>query len=49
MTEHLSYSSSYLISFRETMKLKENFSSFDLDIGARREIIQMGIQKHSRL
>ena len=31
------------------MKLKENFSSFGLDIEARREIIQMGIQKQPRL
>ena len=41
----LSYSSSYLKLFREAMKLKGNFSSFDLDIEARREIIQKGIQK----
>ena len=37
-TGHLSYSSIYLKSFREAMKLKENFSSFDLDIETRREI-----------
>ena len=31
------------------MKLKDNFSSFDLDIETKREIIQMGIQKQARL
>ena len=36
-------------SFKEAMKLKENFSSFDIDIESRREIIQMGIQKQPRL
>ena len=45
----LSYSTSYQKLFREAMKLKENFSSFYLDIETRREIIQMGIQKHWRL
>ena len=42
-TACLSYSSSYLKSFREATKLKENFSSVDFDIETRREIIQMGI------